>query len=102
MLSSLNSQLYENFLISFVGNYERYILSRTQCGVVGRLVRIFSAVRCGEISGPSKGLLDEYFGSWQRRLFYSRYTKCILSVSSSHCTCPGGALLLDIVHACMQ
>jgi hypothetical protein len=26
----------------------------------------------------------------------------ILSVSSSHCTCPGGALLLDIVHACMQ
>jgi hypothetical protein len=70
MLGSQNSHLYESFLIRCVGNYERYVLSHTQCSVVGRLVRIFSAVRYGETSGPSEGVLDEYFGSWQRRLFY--------------------------------
>jgi hypothetical protein len=64
ILGSVNSHLYENLLIRFVGNCERNILSHIQCSVVEKLVRILSTARCGEKnSGPSKEVLDEYFGS---------------------------------------
>lgn len=91
-LACMLSSFIWKLLISFVRNYERYILRHTECSVVGRLVRIFSAVRCGEISGPSKGLSDEYFGSWQRRLTFSLCVFFTLrmpwwSTAFRHCSC---------------